>query len=269
MAERDTVFLLDDEEMEETPLPVEPEEEKEEAPVEPEPEKEEPKTEPEPEKDPGMDYVAMFARQQEQINSLLEMNKRLVDKGSEKQEPEQKPVFTAEQWDDDPQGCNEALMNWHMQQTESKKQAETQQSMQRMNEIRAKHQADLDAEASRYDFLSDEAGDAKQEWNRIYLDPSLGLAKKEDGVFRATLELMKRKPDYFKPKAAEPDPAKVKADESARVERVAKHFVEGSGSRQSEKKITLTPEQRQACVRMGVSEQAYIDTIKAMPRRGA
>jgi hypothetical protein len=230
----------------------------------------------------------MIAKQTEQINTLLEVNKRLTEKATAQPEPQPeapaKPQFTAQDWEDNPEACTDAMIEYREsvksfeQQTQEKQQQTVQQKTQA--ELKAMHEADWSEEVQENPFLNNPQ--VRQTWSQIFYS---GLHKKPDGVLRATRELRRQakqrgvdlnqfvpgqeKPAEPEKKAPEIDPAeaarKGAEDEAARQKRVKQGTMHGGGKGGGQQKVSLTPAQIAVAKKMNITDMdLYAKTIQAM-----
>lgn len=294
MADENTIFMLeDDDDMQgfddvevveaEEEKPLEDEGEKAEE-VKDEGEKEETPEPDEPEKKTQFDvdqFAAMIAKQTEQINTLLEVNKKLTEKATAQPEPQPeapaKPQFTAQDWEDNPEACTDAMYDYRKQieAFEQQTQEKQQQTVQKQSEseLKAQHEADWAEEAQENPFLNDPR--VRQTWSQIFYS---GLHQKPDGVIRATRELKRQAKlnkvdlNQYVPgqKPDEPaDPAeaarKGAEDEAARQRRVKQGTMHGGGKGGGQQKVSLTPAQIEVAKKMNITDMdLYAKTIQAM-----
>lgn len=332
MADRNTVFLLDDVEEDDLggfndpifPSEAEEDPEKKEDPKEPEADKKKPeedtpgepeenpakdagpddkkKESPDPDKDdqnkaPAVDFnkaIAMIAKQNEQINTLVATNqqlqKKVIDPDPEPEPltPPEKPTFTQEQWDDDPESCSNAMYDYRESLKEHEGQVVAQEE-EKQNKVNAGHMQkavneswELSTDVMPELAEKDESGNwkypkARQAWEVIYRSPDLGLANDPNGPLKATRALrnhMKEndlsfdgqpKPPRSNPK---PDPAEAAArgaeDEAARQKRVKAGTMHTGGKGGGQKSVQLSDEQKRVCKQMNISEKAYAESMSAL-----
>ncbi len=252
-----------------------------EADPKPDPVEEDPKPEVKPAFDPDA-AIAMIAKQNEQIASQAAMIQKMSEPKVEPEQltPPEKPVFTNNQWDDDPEGCNEALWNYRDEEKAFNKKVAA-------GETEAKTEADTAATQAAHkeswdlsvDVMPELAGDerARQAWSTIFNNPETGFANDPNGPLKATRALknfMKEKNLSFGDPPAEtkpdsgPDPAEAKkegaADEAARQNRVKKQGMHTGGKGAGNKAVQLTDAQKNHCRQKNISEELFASTLAAM-----
>jgi hypothetical protein len=239
------------------------------------------KEDPKPEVKPAFDSdkaIAIIAKQNEQIAAQAAQIQKMSEpkKQVENLEPPEKPTFTADQWDDDPEGCNEALYNYRDQVKEfnGKLAAKEQESAAktRASQLQAAHKESWDLSV---DIMPELAGDekARNAWAVIFNNQQSGFANDPNGPLKATQALrrfMKEKKLSFdnKPTPPKEDPAasaaKGAADEASRQKRVSAQGMHTGGKGGGKQAVQLTETQRAVCRKMNVSEKAYAETLAAM-----
>ena len=295
MADKATIFFLDEdpelggfddpvEIIEENPDEKAPAEE----PTEPEEKKGEPeKVEPEKkEPDRFAETLKMVQSLSEQNKALMEQNKALIEKQSKPVEPvnpPEKPVFTPAQWEDDCQGCTEAIIQYN---DEVKQYHGTIENQKKEQQIQSEQQKIQSAHAESWALSTDyfpelaemENGqfknpDLRNAWATVFNSPDTGYKNDPNGPLKATRDLKRfitekglkfGKQEEAKP--VEPEPkAKNLEEENARLSRIVKGTMHGAGQTKiGDKKINLTKEQLQACERLNCSPEAYAASLSAL-----
>ena len=237
----------------------------------------------------------MIARKDEQISALVNQVETLTKTVTARVEPEtkpappEKPEFTAQDWEDDPEGCSDALYDYReavkeYNATIEKEEAEAT-SKQAETELKALHTKDFADEVAETPALN--YPQIRQLLSNFFFNPETGFSKRPDGVLRATRELKRQAKEQgidlstfgagadVKPAKQEPsekketispeDAARKGAqDEAARNKRVQQGTMHAGGKSGGEKAVSLNAQQKEVARRFGVSEEVYAKTIKAL-----
>ena len=218
--------------------------------------------------------IAMLGKKDAQIETLVDqvraLTETVVRPKIEEAEPQppQKPTFTNSVID-----YRERLKEF----TSEKEQAIAQMEQQKtVSNIQAIHQKDYADECEELPALTDP--NIRQVFANIYYDPKVQFNTKPDGVFRAVRELKRQARERqidlsaFAPaqqvKAQQAEAEKVKADESARKDRVAVSAMHTGGKQSTDVSTTLTSAQKDVARKFGLSDDVYAKTLAAMPRGG-
>jgi len=265
---------------------VEQETDAEDAPVEPEPEPE-PKVDPAEERFNNM--VAMIAKKDDQLESLVDQVKVLTEKiiqPAEVIEPTEPKVAPTppdpeemewNEYTDAKIQYFEDLKTYNADVQKSKDdivKAETEAAQAKeLSNIQAIHAKDYAEEAEELPILK-ENETVRNKWAEIYYSPENAFNTKVDGVLRATraLKALARKDGVdlltFGKKPESPkepiiDPEKLKADEASRLKRVDAGAMTGS-NKSPGTETKLTADHIQAAEKFGVSPESYLKTFKAL-----
>ena len=254
----------------------------------------------EPDKAPEIDpaeqrwheTIAMIAKKDSQIETLVDQVRALTETVVKPKEepaapqPPQKPTFTAAEWEDDYDGCTNAVIDYRERLKEFNSELERTQvqaeQQKTVSNIQAIHQKDYADECEELPALTDPK--IKQVFANIYYDPNNRFNTKPDGVFRAVKELKRQAkerkvdlatfaPGYTPPSSTPPadsqaqqaEAEKIKSDEAARKNRVAAGAMHTGGKQSKDISTTLTAAQKDAARKFGVSEDVYAKTLAAMP----
>ncbi len=251
------------------------------------------KKEDDPEKEPEIDpaeqrfneLAGMYTNQQEQMNAILEQNKILTEKMTAepeiKKDPPQKPQLTAQDWEDDPEACNEAFYDYRKEndafENDQAQAAEEKQTSETTANLQAVHQKDWVYEVAETPALDNPQ--LKQVWADIYYKG--GFSTQQDGVIRATREFKRQAkeqnidlatfgqaPNEEPPKEEPIDQEEAKRkgaeDEQARQQRVRSSAMQSSTNQSKSSTTTLSATQKATARRFGVSDEAYARTLKSM-----
>jgi hypothetical protein len=235
----------------------------------------------------------MLAKKDVQIETLVDQVRALTETVVKPKEepaspqPPQKPTFTAAEWEDDYDGCTNAVIDYRERLKEFNSEAERTQAQaeqqKTVSNIQAIHQKDYADECEELPALTHPK--IRQVFANIYYDPKNQFNTKPDGVFRAVKELKRqakeRKEDLatyapgYTPQASNPaaDAAqsqqaaaeKLKSDESARKARVEASVMHTGGKQSKEVSTTLSAAQKDVARKFGISEDVYAKTLAAMP----
>lgn len=322
MADRNTIFMLDDidedelggfndapelpvddsdqdtpgddpgkEEPKQDDPPADDPDKKDDPPADPDKAKAPADTPPAPAQGPDINVaVAAIAKLTEQNNKLVEKLEQKAAPPAEELSAPEKPVFTQDQWDEDPQGCNEALYEYYDQRREydTKVQEQDQQAAdtQQATKLKAAHDDSWNLSVEIMPELADHPK-ARDAWTRIFNHPDTDYASDPNGPLKATRDLRKfmqekglsfdapaaadTPPPQDDPPANDAPPAQDPADaarqgaedEAARQTRVRRQAMH-TGGRGGQQTIQLSPEQKAACKAMNVSEEAYAESLAAL-----
>ena len=318
MADRNTIFMLDDIDEQELggfndmpELPVDGDQTDTKTTdtgnehADPEKDDDQPEEQPKVEQDPAVDQkqvkdtpkveqkpepavfdvntaIATVAKLTEQNNKLMEqLNRKDAPKQEAPSAPE-KPVFTQNQWDDDPQGCNEALFEYYdkkrVYESQINEDSERAASEQQKKLLEASHQEAWTISLEIMPELKTNEK-ARKAWAAIYNHPNAGFANDPNGPLKATTALRKfmaeKKLSFDDTPSAEqqttdPKPdnntetaRRAAEDEAARQRRVRNQAMH-TGGKGGKSTINLTPEQVSVCRQMNISEQSYADSLAAL-----
>lgn len=232
--------------------------------------------------------VALMAKQQDQINTLTAVNQKLAEPKTPVKEPKPlvKPEFTAAEWEDNPQACTDALYQYNRTIEKQQEQAQAhEQQEQARKQTSQLQQAHNTGWATVLEVIPELNTNEPTELRNLYAkhfeavkgDP-LGTIKamkalREDPRAKTILSEARAAttdtPDAATqqaPTAAEVAAAKAKgaADEKARSSRVRAGVMHGSGKGGGQQKVSITPDQHRAAQQFGVSDEAYMESFKAM-----
>lgn len=302
MAGKETIFFLDDDPAElagfddvQVKEPEkEPEAKADETPQEPEVKAEEVKKEPEKvviEPDKFAETLKVVKDLAEQNKILMAQNQAMQEKLMKPKEPDpvieepEKPVFTAAQWEDDYQGCTEAVIayNESLRHVKEKKASfeNERKAKEYQEQIKNSHADSWTLSTEVFPELAEMEGgeykypELRTAWATIFGDPSTGYQSDPNGPLKATTALKKfiqqKGIDFKKVKepkkvevVKEDDKVKKLEEENARLSRVVTGTMHGSKPTGNKTKINLTAEQLQACDRLNCSPEAYAASLSAL-----
>jgi len=297
MADKATIFMLDDDE------PIElagfddvqvKDPEKDETPQEPEVKAEEVKKEPEKiviEPDKFAETLKVVKDLAEQNKTLMSQNQAMQEKLMKPKEPDpvieepKKPVFTAAEWEDDYQGCTEAIISYNdsVREVKAKRASFENERKEKdhQNQIKNAHadswalSADVFPEIAEMENGQYKYPELRTAWATIFGDQSTGYQNDPNGPLKATTALKKfiqqKGIDFKKPKepakvevVKEDDKVKKLEEENARLSRVVTGTMHSSKPTGTKSEINLTAEQLRACERLNCSPKAYAESLSAL-----
>ena len=231
--------------------------------------------------------VALMAKQQEQINTLTAVNQKLAEPKAPVKEPGPlvKPEFSAAEWEDNPEACTDALYKYNRtiekQQEQAQAHEQQEQTRQQTTQLQQAHNTgwntvlkvmpELNTNeptelrniyAKHFAAVKGDPLGTLKAMNAMEKDPRAQAILKE-----ARADVQAKEPvTNAEPTAAEVAAAKAKgaADEKARSSRVKAGVMHGSGKGGGQQKVSITPDQHRAAQQFGVSDEAYMESFKAM-----